>query len=76
MTMDVTTYILRGLTREGEPVFNTGKAGQARIDPDRSKAFEYGNIDAARVRATTFNSRESLHGMWFVAMPTVVRSAS
>lgn len=63
-----TKYILRGLDRAGHQYFYTGKAGDAWVSALPGDAFPYSDLQQARNRATRFNSRESLHGLWFVAV--------
>ena len=65
---DSTKHIVRGLRRNGDEVFYTGRAGTGFVSPDVRDAFVYISHPSARNRATTLNHTEPIHGIWFIAM--------
>jgi hypothetical protein len=59
-------YILRGLDREGNVYYYTGKAGMDWLSFERKNAFSYPTKEFAQERAKRFNKMEPVHGYWFV----------
>jgi hypothetical protein len=60
-------YILRGLDKEGNVMYYTGRAGMDWLSYDHSKAFIYPSKELAQERAKRFNKMEPVHGYWFIA---------
>ncbi len=69
MTTPSTTYVLRGLNQSGQTFFYTGKAGDGWVASNKDASFGYVSQDVARSKATLFNSRVALTGIWFIAIP-------
>lgn len=65
------TYVLRGLNRDGDTFWYTGKAGDGWISQDQALAFTYGTLHLARNKAMGFNRYCPLHGLWFIPMEVV-----
>jgi hypothetical protein len=64
----MTNAILRAVDANGNESFYTGRAGAAWVSADRAQAFVYANLARARRIAMTFNVREPLTGLRFVAV--------
>lgn len=63
------SYILRGITRDGDVVFYTGGAGDRWLTPNKAEAFRYSTLSTAQNRALRFNEMEPVHGVRFLAGP-------
>ena len=61
-------YMVRGLTELGKEMFYTGKAGEKWVTTDKTAAFTYQTIEAARSKALMFNRTTELHGLRFIAV--------
>jgi hypothetical protein len=62
----VMNYVLRGLDKEGNVLYYTGRAGMDWLSFDRSNAFCYPVKELAQERAKRFNKMEPVHGYWFI----------
>lgn len=62
------TFIVRGLTAEGNERFYTGRAGNDFVSPYVSHAFEYATLEGARNKALSLNRMTELHGVRFIGM--------
>jgi len=61
------SYQVIGRKQDGATVYYTGRAGQAFVSDDRSEAFPYDSLDAARRRAMNLNRMSAIHGIRFIA---------
>lgn len=59
-------YAIRGLSKSGEGVWYTGKAGSAFVGKERAEAFVYESLEGARRRAMMLNRGMELHGWYFM----------
>lgn len=60
-------HILLGRKSDGATVYYTGRAGSAFVSDDRSEAFPYDTLHAARRRAMNLNRMSAIHGIRFIA---------
>jgi len=61
-------YYVRGIDRDGDELFYTGRAGAGFAHWDRAKAFLYDSKQAAQTRAKNLNLGMELHGIRFIAL--------
>lgn len=62
--------LVRGITKNGDEVFYTGKAGPAFVSAHTAEAFTGYNLEGARAKALTLNKMTELHGVRFIGMLT------
>lgn len=62
MTTTKTAFVVRMVSREGQVVFYTGKAGAAWATENVADAFGYGTLSGARNRAAVINKMTAIHG--------------
>lgn len=61
-------FYVRGIDKEGDECFYTGKAGAGFAHWDRAKAFLYDSREAAQTRAKNLNVGMPIHGIRFIAL--------
>lgn len=65
-----TSYIVRGLDKDGNEFVYTGKAGKEWIvdHTRRAEAFTYQTKERAQAKARQFNEMTQVHGVRFIAV--------
>ncbi len=56
-----------GVTKDGDRVWYTGKAGEGFVSANPQDAFLGYSLEGARNRAKNLNRMVGIHGIWFVA---------
>ncbi len=60
---------IRGVTRDGNVVWYTGRAGDGYIASKLEDSFQYGFLRQANIRAIILNRMFEATGIWFTAIP-------